>query len=69
MVGHQLCLETRTVQSPMALQESLHLELKPLCLQIPYILRQPFAILMWEEIVQGLLESLISLEFIILAVM
>lgn len=69
MVGCQACLETRDVQGPMAPQESLHLELKPLCVQIPHILSQPSTILMWGETVQGALERLISSEFIILAVM
>lgn len=45
-VGCQACLETRAMQSPTVLLESLHLELKPLCAQLPYILSKPLAIWM-----------------------
>lgn len=68
-VGHQACQETRGVQSPLALQESLHLELNSLCVQLPYTFSQPPAFLMWKETEYGSLESLILFEFKILAVM
>lgn len=68
-VGHQACQETRGVQSPLALQESLYLELNPLCVQLPYTFSQPPAFLMWKETEYGSLESLILFEFKILAVM
>lgn len=49
MVGCQACLETRAAKSPIDLQESLHLELKPLCAPLPYTPSQPLVILIWEE--------------------